>query len=160
LSNMKDFTKYPELVLLDKFYTLPAIFLGAVIYYYLGASALVWGYLVSLIFNYHGTFFINSLCHMIGTRRFKTSDDSRNNLFLSLVTMGEGWHNNHHFYQQSSRQGMYWWEIDMTYWVLKMMSYVGLVWDLKVHPQRAYDVAEEQKSHPQDVSFNLELATK
>lgn len=158
LSNIKDFTKYPELVFLDKVYSIPAILLGAVIWYFLGASAFVWGYLVSLIFNYHGTFFINSLCHIIGSRRFKTSDDSRNNFFLAFITMGEGWHNNHHFHQRSIRQGMYWWEIDMSYWVLKIMSALGLIWDLKVYPKKAYEAAAHQKQHPQDVSYDLTLA--
>ncbi len=153
LGNIKDFSKYPELVFLGKYYSIPAILLGAAVWYFLGASAFVWGYLVSLVCNYHCTFIINSLCHMIGSRRFKTTDDSRNHFVLALLTMGEGWHNNHHYYQKSARQGMYWWEIDPSYWILKLMSAVGLVWDLKVYPQRVYDQAKSQKSDPQNVDY-------
>lgn len=151
LSNVRDLTVYPELVWLDKYYTLPAIIVGALVWGTLGTSAFIWGYMISLICNYNGTFIINSLCHMWGTRRFKTTDNSRNNIIFALLTLGEGWHNNHHHYQHSVRQGMYWWEIDISYMILKAMSFVGLVWDLKVFPDRVYEEAKALKG--QDVSF-------
>ena len=83
----------------------------------------------------HGTFAINSLAHCFGNQRYVTGDDSRNNWFLALITLGEGWHNNHHYYQASTRQGFRWWEIDPTYYALKALSWVGLVWDLRSPPE-------------------------
>ena len=72
--------------------------------------------------TWHGTFTINSLAHVWGKRRYATSDDSRNNWFLALLTMGEGWHNNHHYYPNAARQGFYWWEVDVTYYGLKLLA--------------------------------------
>jgi stearoyl-CoA desaturase (Delta-9 desaturase) len=85
---------------------------------------------------WHGTFTINSLCHMFGRRRYRTTDTSRNSMILALITMGEGWHNNHHHHQSSARQGFYWWEIDITYYILRGLSAVGLIWDVR-QPTRA-----------------------
>jgi len=85
---------------------------------------------------YHGTFCINSLAHVSGSKRYVTGDDSRNNFLLAIVTMGEGWHNNHHAYQSSVRQGFKWWEIDPTYYLLCALSWIGLVWDLKTPPEQ------------------------
>jgi len=99
-----------------------------------GWAGLVIGFFLSTVFLYHGTFFINSLAHVHGTQRYVTGDDSRNNWWLALITLGEGWHNNHHAYQRSTRQGFRWYEIDITYYVLKAMSWVGLVWDLGEPP--------------------------
>jgi len=98
---------------------------------------LVWGFVVSTIALYHGTFTVNSLAHVFGRRRFNTKDDSRNSFLIALLTLGEGWHNNHHHYPASARQGFYWWEIDVSYYILKAASYVGLVWDLRPVPERA-----------------------
>ncbi|MBX3729458.1 MAG: acyl-CoA desaturase [Candidatus Sumerlaeia bacterium] len=109
-----------------------------------GLQMLAWGFFASTVLLYHGTFTINSLAHLIGSRRFDTRDDSRNNLFLSILTLGEGWHNNHHRYPASERQGFYWWEIDPTHWVLKALSWFGLVWDLKAPPQH---ILEEGRQH-------------
>ena len=100
----------------------------------LGTSAgqmLVWGFFVSTVVLYHATFTINSLAHRWGKRRYATRDDSRNNFWLALLTFGEGWHNNHHHYPASVRQGFYWWEIDITYYVLRGLSALGLIWDLR-----------------------------
>jgi stearoyl-CoA desaturase (delta-9 desaturase) len=101
-----------------------------------GPQVFVWGFLVSTVCLYHATFAINSLAHLIGTRRYATADDSRNSLLLALLTLGEGWHNNHHYYQSSARQGFYWWEIDITYLVLRVMARMGLIWGLKDVPER------------------------
>ena len=95
---------------------------------------LVWGFFVSTVLLYHGTFTINSLAHRWGKRRYATADNSRNNFWLALLTLGEGWHNNHHHYPVSVKQGFYWWEIDMTYYSLRFMAMLGLVWDLKPVP--------------------------
>ena len=96
----------------------------------------------------HGTFFINSLAHVFGKKRFKTDDDSRNSLILALITLGEGWHNNHHRYQYSARQGFYWWEIDISYYTLKVLSWLGIVWDLKPVPVRIYEEARQAAQSP------------
>ena len=95
---------------------------------------LIWGFFVSTIVLFHATVTINSLAHRFGKRRFDTKDDSRNNVWLALLTFGEGWHNNHHFFPGSSRQGFHWWEVDLTWYGLKLMSALGLVSGLKPVP--------------------------
>ncbi len=88
--------------------------------------------MVSTTLLWHGTFSINSLAHVWGTRRYETGDTSRNNFLLALLTFGEGWHNNHHYYMASARNGFFWWEIDITYYLLRALQAVGVVWDLKL----------------------------
>jgi len=132
---VRDLTKYPELVLLDRFTYLPAFTLGFGMWLWGGWPMLVVGFFWSTVALYHGTFFINSLAHVHGSQRYLTGDDSRNSLFLALITFGEGWHNNHHHYQSSTRQGFKWWEIDITYYILKALSWTGLVWDLRAPPK-------------------------
>jgi stearoyl-CoA desaturase (delta-9 desaturase) len=147
-SQIPDLVKYPELRLLDRYdllvpvaYATGMFFLGVGLnaaFPNLGTSGwqmLVWGYFVSTVVLIHVTLTINSLAHVWGRRRYATSDDSRNNWFLALLTLGEGWHNNHHHYPGSARQGFYWWEIDISYYVLRAMSWVGLVSDLKSVPE-------------------------
>ena len=133
-SKIADLAKYPELRLLDRFCLVPPIALAVVLFVVGGSWALVWGFFVSTVLVWHGTFTINSLTHVFGSRRYPTADNSRNNFILGVLVMGEGWHNNHHHYQRSTRQGFYWWEIDATFYVLKAMSWVGLVWDLHAPP--------------------------
>ena len=99
-----------------------------------GWQVLVWGFFVSTVVCYHATYTINSLCHRFGHRRYETADDSRNNVWLALLTLGEGWHNNHHHYPVAARQGFYWWEIDLTYYGLRVLSWLGIIWDLKPVP--------------------------
>ena len=110
-----------------------------------GWQLVVWGYFLSTVFVYHATFCINSLTHIFGTQRFNTHDESRNHFILAMITMGEGWHNNHHRYPMSTRQGLYWWEIDPTYYILKFLSLLGIVRDLQTHPAQIYTEAEERK---------------
>lgn len=154
LELVKDLTRFPELRLLEKFNVVPPILLAVsmyalggllnIVYPELGTSAfqmLVWGFFISTVLLYHGTFCINSFTHLIGKRRFKTTDSSRNNLVLALITLGEGWHNNHHYYPGSERQGFYWWEIDISHYILTVLSWLGLVWNLRVPPERVYEVA-------------------
>jgi len=151
---VKDLMQFPELRLLEKYNVLAPILLGVFTfylgvflnYYYpgLGTSGfqmLVWGFFISTVLLYHGTFCINSFTHLIGKRRFKTTDESRNNLLLALITLGEGWHNNHHFYPGSEQQGFYWWEIDISHYILTVFSWFGLVWDLRKPPERVYQAA-------------------
>ena len=99
-----------------------------------GWFALVWGFFVSTTLLWHGTFTINSLTHMFGSRRYATTDNSRNNPLLAAITLGEGWHNNHHYYQRSAQQGFFWWEVDPTYYVLRILGWLGVVWDLHAPP--------------------------
>jgi stearoyl-CoA desaturase (delta-9 desaturase) len=108
--------------------------------------ALYWGFAVSTTLLWHGTFTINSLTHVFGNRRYATTDNSRNNLWLALITLGEGWHNNHHYYQRSTNQGFYWWEVDVTFYVLKALSWVGLVWDLHTPPPHVRDAQRVARS--------------
>jgi stearoyl-CoA desaturase (delta-9 desaturase) len=131
LVKVSDFASYPELMWLHKLEILPAIVLGAFCVLIAGWSGLVVGFLWSTVLLYHATFCINSLAHVRGSKRYVTGDDSRNNWLLALFTMGEGWHNNHHAYQSSARQGFRWWEMDLTYYVLVVLSWLGIAWDLK-----------------------------
>ncbi len=155
---VKDLVRFPELRLLDKYHILAPFALalavtgvGAGLEHYwpeLGTSAgqlFVWGFCVSTTLLYHGTFCINSLAHMLGRPRFVTGDDSKNSFILAIITLGEGWHNNHHRYPGSERQGFYWWEIDIAHYTLKVLSWVGLVWDLREPPARIYQEAVENK---------------
>jgi len=114
----------------------PAIVLGVLCFLIAGWSGLVVGFLWSTVLLYHATFCINSLAHVRGSKRYVTGDDSRNNWLLALFTMGEGWHNNHHAYQSSARQGFRWWELDLTYYALVVLSWLGIVWDLKAPPEQ------------------------
>jgi stearoyl-CoA desaturase (delta-9 desaturase) len=139
MDKVRDLAKYPELRWLDRWHFVPPILLGAGLWLLGGWHAFAWGFLVSTTLLWHGTFTINSLTHIIGARRYATTDNSRNSFILALVTMGEGWHNNHHYYQLSCRQGFYWWEIDPTYYLLRGMQALGLVWDLAAPPSHVRD---------------------
>jgi len=144
---IKDWVKFPELKFLDRFDIFVPVALavglfglGALLERYApglettGAQLLIWGFFVSTVVLFHATVTINSLSHVFGRRRFETRDTSRNNWLLALLTFGEGWHNNHHHFPGSARQGFRWWEVDFTYYGLKLMSWLGLVWDLKPVP--------------------------
>ena len=148
LQRVPDLARFPELRWLDRFDVVVPLAMAAGLYA-LGAllehawptlgtngpQLLVWGFFVSTVVLFHATVTINSLSHRFGRRRFATSDDSRNNLWLALLTFGEGWHNNHHFYSSSARQGFRWWEIDLTWYGLRLMALLGLVRDLKPVPE-------------------------
>jgi stearoyl-CoA desaturase (delta-9 desaturase) len=129
-----DFAKFPELRFMSKYYYVPGFVLGGLIYALGGWAAFFWIFSLSTTLLYHGTYTINSLAHVFGSRRYTTTDTSRNNLWLSLLTLGEGWHNNHHCYQSSANQGFFWWEIDMSYYALKCLEAFGLVSDLRKPP--------------------------
>ena len=121
-----DFAKYPELRWLNKYHLVPPTLLAVAVFFIFGPSALFIGFFLSTVILYHGTFTINSLMHLIGKRRFATTDTSRNSMILALITCGEGWHNNHHHYQGSTSQGYYWWEIDLSFYALKILQWLGL----------------------------------
>ncbi len=159
---IKDWLKYPELIWLDRFSLIVVLLTAGGIYalgYWLaitwpqlgtsGLQLLVWGFVVSTVLLIHATLCINSLAHHYGSRDFDTDDHSRNNLFLSIITLGEGWHNNHHYYAGSTRQGFYWWQIDVTYYLLKLMSWFGMVWGIKPIPARVYEVSKIAQARKQ-----------
>jgi stearoyl-CoA desaturase (delta-9 desaturase) len=133
-SLVSDLTKYPELVWLEKTSYLPAALLGVACYLIGGWSGLIVGFFISTVVLYHCVFFINSLAHVVGKQRYLTGDDSKNNWWLAIITMGEGWHNNHHYYQSATRQGWRWYEVDFSYYILKVLSWSGLVWDMRAPP--------------------------
>jgi stearoyl-CoA desaturase (delta-9 desaturase) len=145
---IQDFAKRPALRWLNRFDIVAPFTLAAALYVIgsilesiapqLGTSGpqlLVWGFVLSTVILFHVTVSINSVAHVWGKRRYDTADDSRNNALLALLTFGEGWHNNHHHYPNSVRQGFFWWEIDMTYWTLRVMQMLRLTWDLKPVPK-------------------------
>lgn len=164
LQRVPDWARYPELRFIDRFDFLVPLLLASGLFatgQWLAAShpelncdgwqLLVWGFVVSTILLFHATGAINSLAHQFGSRRYDTDDQSRNNLWLALLTLGEGWHNNHHHYPHAARQGFFWWEIDVTYYVLRVLSWLGLVWDLRPVPAHAL-VARSSRSRTQRTS--------
>jgi stearoyl-CoA desaturase (Delta-9 desaturase) len=143
-----ELARFPELRILDKYHLIPPILLGAVVFFTLGASGLFFGFFASTVLLWHGTFTINSLSHVFGKRRFATSDNSRNNWLLAIITLGEGWHNNHHHYCVSTRQGFYWYEYDITYYILKVLSWMGIVWKLQPVPERVLAEGRVKRAEP------------
>ena len=135
LDGIRDFAAYPELAWLNRHHYLPPLVLAVACWAIGGVSGLVWGFAVSTVLLWHATYTINSLCHTWGTRRYDTPDTSRNNLWLALLTLGEGWHNNHHRYCASARQGFRRWEPDPTYYGLRLLAAAGLVWDVREPPE-------------------------
>ncbi|WP_419811738.1 acyl-CoA desaturase [Bacterioplanoides sp.] len=153
---IKDFSKFPELRWLDRYDIFGPVLLVVLLYISgellarfqpaletSGMQLVIWGFFVSTVLLFHSTVAINSLGHIWGNKRFKTKDESRNNAFLALLTLGEGWHNNHHRFAVSARQGFYWWQADITYYVLKLMSWMGIIHSLNPVPAR---ILEEGKT--------------
>ena len=136
VERIRDFAAFPELVWLNHWHAVPPLLLAVACYAIGGFSGLVWGFAISTTLLWHSTYSINSLAHRWGTRRYETTDDSRNNFLLALLTLGEGWHNNHHRYMASVRQGFFWWEVDITYYVLRGLALLGIVWDLREPPKQ------------------------
>lgn len=136
---IRDMAKYPELRLLDRFWWAPPWILGIASFLIGGLPGLFFSFFFGTVVLWHATFTINSLSHVYGKQRFDSGDDSRNNWLLALLTFGEGWHNNHHYHMSSTRQGFYWWEVDLTYYVLKVLSWFGIVWDLREPTQKVLD---------------------
>jgi stearoyl-CoA desaturase (delta-9 desaturase) len=147
LTRIKDFARYPELRFLNRYDVLVPLILAVSVFLFgewlgrvhpnfgtNGWQMLVWGFVISTVALWHGTFTINSLSHRFGSRRYATADNSRNNLWLALLTLGEGWHNNHHQYSSSTRQGFRWWEIDITYYLLRGLQVCGFIWDIRPVP--------------------------
>lgn len=143
---IRDFSSAPELVWLNEFHFVPPALLAIAMYLAGGLPWLVWGFCLPTVTLAHSTFAINTINHMYGSRRFDTRDQSRNNPITAFLTTGEGWHNNHHRYQRSARQGFYWWEVDVTWYTILAMEAVGLAWDVQGVPKRIYDEARVRKA--------------
>jgi len=148
----RDLLKFPELRWLDRYDALVPVALGLFMFLLgvllahvapglktSGWQMLVWGFFISTVLCWHATYTINSLSHLFGSQRYRTGDSSRNNWLLAILTLGEGWHNNHHHYPRAARQGFYWWEYDPTFYLLKLMSWLGLIWDLQPLPVAVRD---------------------
>ncbi|WP_437525728.1 acyl-CoA desaturase [Sorangium sp. So ce726] len=134
LKRIPDFAGFPELRWLERYHVVGPLGMMALLFAVGGYDAFLWGYVVSTCALMHGTFTINSLAHVFGSRRYATTDTSRNNFWLALITLGEGWHNNHHHYMSSANQGFFWWEIDVSFYILRAMEKLGLIWELRTAP--------------------------
>lgn len=145
---IRDFARYPELEWLNRWHLVAPLALAALCYAVGGFAGLVWGYSVSTVLLWHATYSVNSFAHLFGTRRYDTADTSRNNPVVALLTFGEGWHNNHHAYQASARNGFRWWELDVTYYVLRALAAVGLVWELREPPASVLAAGSAAESIP------------
>jgi stearoyl-CoA desaturase (delta-9 desaturase) len=150
LELVPDLARYRELRWLDRFDTVVPLLYAGLLFAVgeilriqapglgtNGPQMLVWGFVVSTVILFHVTFLVNSAAHRIGRRRFKTPDGSRNSWIVAILTLGEGWHNNHHHYPAAVRQGFYWWEIDVTYYLLRVLAWAGIIWDLNPVPEHA-----------------------
>lgn len=160
-AKVKDLAKFPELRFLNRWDQLVPMVFGMLLWltgwllgeyapslHTSGPQLFVWGFFISTVVLLHATLCVNSLAHTVGSRRFETSDDSRNSFLLALLTLGEGWHNNHHRYAFSARQGFYWWEIDVSYYLLKVMAWMGLIWELRRVPAAVYEEAGKPMARP------------
>jgi stearoyl-CoA desaturase (delta-9 desaturase) len=143
---VRDFGGAPEIVWLDRYYVVPPLILATAMYLIGGFPWLVWGFCVPTVTLAHATFAINTINHLIGSRRFDTLDDSRNNVVTAIFAAGEGWHNNHHRFQRAARNGFFWWEFDPTWYVIRAMAAVGLAWDVQTVPERVYAEARARRA--------------
>ena len=135
-----DLMRFPELRWMNRYFLVPPVVWALLCAWIDGWKGVVWGFFISTTLLWHATFLINSAAHMFGRRRFPTTDTSRNNFWLALITLGEGWHNNHHYFPSSVNQGFYWWEIDVTYYVLRCLRWLGLVSEFRFPPERVLEL--------------------
>lgn len=158
---VRDWARYPELRFLDRYeQVVPLVYSSALLGIGAGlavwvpdldtsaAQVFVWSFFVATVVLYHLTFAVNSVAHRWGSRPFVTRDESRNNFLLALLTFGEGWHNNHHHYPVSARQGFRWWQIDITFYILVVLSWLGVVWDLKPVPRHLREGLRQPDTDP------------
>ncbi|MBV8803052.1 MAG: acyl-CoA desaturase, partial [Gammaproteobacteria bacterium] len=149
LSKVKSLAKFPELIFLNKYHYLLAPLQISILYYlgnahligaYVnGVQCVIYGFFLSTFLVLHTIFFINSIAHLPGCggyRRFHTRDMTRNNAWFSILSMGGSWHNNHHRYASTAKAGFYWWEIDLTYYIIKLFSFFSIVWDVRTVPNK------------------------
>jgi stearoyl-CoA desaturase (Delta-9 desaturase) len=147
---IRDFSKAPEIVWMDRYFFVPPLVLAVALFAVGGLPWLVWGFCLPTTTLAHATFAINTVNHLYGTRRFDTIDESRNNALTAFFAVGEGWHNNHHRYQRAARNGFYWWEFDPTWYVIQLMAWMGLVWDVQRVPDRIYNEARQLRARRQN----------
>ena len=163
---IRDFSTQAEVAWLDRYHVVPPLALAVAMFLTGGLPWIVWGFCLPTVTLAHSTFAINTVNHMFGWRRFDTRDDSRNNPLTAFLTVGEGWHNNHHRYQRSARNGFYWWEFDLTWYIIRTMAAVGLAWNVQSVPTRIYEEARARKRarakqrmpsilEPTSISFDL-----
>ena len=138
---LRDFSTCPEIAFIDRWFFLPPLVMAIAMYLIGGMPWLIWGFCLPTMTLAHATFAINTVNHMFGSRRFDTIDDSRNNAITAFFAVGEGWHNNHHRFQRAARNGFYWWEYDLTWYVIRLMAALGFAWDLQEVPERIYEEA-------------------
>jgi stearoyl-CoA desaturase (delta-9 desaturase) len=158
LDRVKDLARFPELRWLDRYQVVPVLGYATAMYLAFGVPGLLWGYFVSQVFVWHGTFLVNSLAHVIGRRRYETADTSKNSALIALLVLGEGWHNNHHHYQSSANQGWFWWEIDVTWYALRALRAVGVVSDLRTPPAAIRDPGARVTEAAEDASARVAAA--
>jgi stearoyl-CoA desaturase (delta-9 desaturase) len=142
---LRRLSRYPELVWLDRWHGLPPVLLAIGLAWWGGAPALVWGFCVPTFTLAHATFSINTIAHLFGSRRFETRDHSRNNAACALLTLGEGWHNNHHRYPSAARNGFYWWEFDPAWIFIRLLEAAGLAWNVRRGPESVYAEAGRRR---------------
>ena len=143
---IRDFSSIPEIAWLDRYFVVPPTVFAVALFLAGGLPWVVWGFCLPTMTLAHATFAINSVNHMFGSRRFETVDESRNNPLTAFFAAGEGWHNNHHRFQRAARNGFYWWELDVTWYVIRAMKALGLAWDVQPVPKRIYEEARKLKA--------------
>ncbi|MCI0381329.1 MAG: acyl-CoA desaturase [Gemmataceae bacterium] len=156
--DVSDLRRYPELVWLERFWQLPGFFLAGLSLWAGGWSFLCVCFCLSAVANFHLTFVVNTYGHLLGSRRYNTGDESRNSLFLAFISLGDGWHNNHHHYPHAAQAGFFWWEIDASFRVIRLMEMMGLVWDVRRVP--AHKLEPSSTSQPQDSEDDRALASR
>ena len=127
-----DLMKDPVHRWFEKWYYVPLVVLGGILFAVGGWPMLFWGVFLRVTFNFHTTWLVNSATHLWGTRRFETKDDSRNSWWVALLTWGEGWHNNHHAHPSAARHGLAWYEVDVNWWGIRALQSLGLAKDIKL----------------------------
>jgi stearoyl-CoA desaturase (Delta-9 desaturase) len=132
--HVRDLSRYPELAWLERFWLLPPLLLAAALWALGGWSAVCVCFCLTVVLALHGASFVNSLGHLVGSRRYPTADRSRNSFLLALATFGDGWHNNHHHYPHAARAGFFWWEVDSSYLAIQLLAKLGLVWSVRQVP--------------------------
>jgi stearoyl-CoA desaturase (delta-9 desaturase) len=136
---VRDLMVFPELRWIDRFYLVPPLLFNAALWWLFGPAVFVWAGLVGTVMSWHLLFTANSVCHLYGWRRFDTGEGSRNNPILGVLLLGEGWHNNHHRLASAARQGFYWWEIDLSYYLLRLLQALRIVWEVREVPAHVLD---------------------
>jgi stearoyl-CoA desaturase (Delta-9 desaturase) len=157
---IKDMAKFPELVWLNKNQYMPTMLYAIALSFAFGPVGLFYGYFLSTVLLWHGTFTINSVMHVFGKRVYTTTDDSRNSMIMALLTCGEGWHNNHHYYPGSAAQGFRWWQIDFSYYMLLLGEKLGIVKNLRRVPQRVVDAADEGITPSEVIQHKVEALSQ